>query len=117
MNRATALYLERFDALFQQHMDVALLPALGVGLLHPADVPVPRVQGVRPCQQQKQCLHDYFKKISQPGVINCVSLSSVVDPGCLSRIPDPNFFHPGSRIRIKELKNFNPKNCFQALGI
>jgi hypothetical protein len=21
-------------------------------------------------------------------------------PGCLSRIPDPNFFHPGSRIRI-----------------
>ncbi len=51
-----------------------------------------------------------------------------VDPGCLSRIPDPNFFHPGSRIwifsipdpgseffhpgsriRIKELKYFNKK--------
>jgi hypothetical protein len=38
-------------------------------------------------------------------------------------IPDPDFFQsqirifsipePGSRIRIKE---FNPKNCFQALG-
>jgi hypothetical protein len=27
-------------------------------------------------------------------------------------IPDPTFFHPGSRIRIKELKNFNPKNWF-----
>ncbi len=27
------------------------------------------------------------------------TLSSVPDPGCLSRIPDPTFFHPGSRIR------------------
>jgi hypothetical protein len=26
-----------------------------------------------------------------------------------SRIPDPNCFHPGSRIPIKELKYFNPK--------
>ncbi len=26
-------------------------------------------------------------------------MSSVADPGCLSRIPDPTFFHPGSRIR------------------
>jgi hypothetical protein len=25
-------------------------------------------------------------------------------------IPDPNFFHPRSRIRIKEFKYFNPKN-------
>jgi hypothetical protein len=24
---------------------------------------------------------------------------SVADPGCLSRIPDPTFFHPGSLIR------------------
>jgi hypothetical protein len=24
-------------------------------------------------------------------------------------IPDPTFFHPGSRIRIKEFKYFNPK--------
>jgi hypothetical protein len=24
--------------------------------------------------------------------------SSVADPGCLSRIPVPTFFHPGSRI-------------------
>jgi hypothetical protein len=35
--------------------------------------------------------------------------SSVADPGCLSRSPDPNFFHPGSRICIKEFKYFNPK--------
>jgi hypothetical protein len=27
-------------------------------------------------------------------------ICSVADPGCLSRIPDPTFFHPGSRIQI-----------------
>jgi hypothetical protein len=42
------------------------------------------------------------------------ALISVADPGCLSRIPDPTFFHPGSelspsRIRIKEFKYFKPK--------
>jgi hypothetical protein len=31
-------------------------------------------------------------------------------------IPDPNFFHPGSLIRIKEFKYFNPKYGFYALG-
>ncbi len=25
----------------------------------------------------------------------------IEDPGCIIRIPNPNFFHPGSRIRIK----------------
>ncbi len=39
----------------------------------------------------------------------------VADPGYLCRILDPNFFHTGSRIRIKELKYFNPKHCFSAL--
>jgi hypothetical protein len=29
-----------------------------------------------------------------------------------SRITDLNFFYPGSRIRIKEFKYFNPKICF-----
>ncbi len=28
-----------------------------------------------------------------------IDLISVADPGCLSRIPDPTFFHPGSRNR------------------
>ncbi len=27
-------------------------------------------------------------------------------------IPDPNLFHPGSRIRLKEFKYFNPKKWF-----
>ncbi len=51
----------------------------------------------------------------------CMVPSSVADPGCLSWIPDPTFFHPGSRIRtvlipdpgsrilIKECKYFNPQ--------
>ncbi len=34
---------------------------------------------------------------------------SVADPGCLSRIPDPNCLHPGSRIFVKEFKYFNLK--------
>jgi len=46
--------------------------------------------------------------------------SSVVDPECFypgseffpSWIPDPIFFHPGSRIRIKEFKYFNQKKWF-----
>ncbi len=49
--------------------------------------------------------------------------NSVADPGCLARIPDPTFFHPGSpisdpnclhpgsRILIKEFKYFNPKKA------
>jgi hypothetical protein len=34
--------------------------------------------------------------------------NSVADTGFLSRIPDPNCLHPGSRILIKEFKYFNP---------
>jgi hypothetical protein len=30
---------------------------------------------------------------------HCGASANVADPGCLSRIPDPTFFHPGSRIR------------------
>ncbi len=30
---------------------------------------------------------------------------SVADPGCLSRIPDPDFTHPGSRIQKQEQKS------------
>ncbi len=35
---------------------------------------------------------------------------------CPSWILDPIFSHPGSRVRLKEFKYFNPRNCFQALG-
>ncbi len=43
---------------------------------------------------------------------------SVADPGCLSRIPDPNFFYPGSRICTKEFKYgiLTQKIYFSALG-
>jgi hypothetical protein len=46
---------------------------------------------------------------------SCVPVGSVADQGCLSRIPDPNFFHPGSRICIKEFKYFNPKKMVSKL--
>jgi hypothetical protein len=34
------------------------------------------------------------------------------DPGCLSRIPNLNLFHPRSRIHIKEFKYFNLQKLF-----
>jgi hypothetical protein len=40
----------------------------------------------------------------------CCPTVSVADPGCLSRIPDTNCLHPGSRI-LKEFKYFNPKKA------
>jgi hypothetical protein len=45
----------------------------------------------------------------------CGSGMFIPDPGSeffQSRIPDPNFFHPGSRICIKEFKYINPKKWF-----
>ncbi len=39
----------------------------------------------------------------------CGSGMFIVHPGSGMFIPDPTFFHPGSRIRIKEFKYFNPK--------
>jgi hypothetical protein len=53
----------------------------------------------------------------------CFDATSVMDPGFLSWIPDPNLLHPGSRIRIfsflpgsririKEFKYFNTKSLF-----
>ncbi len=64
-----------------------------------------------------------YKLLSNVAIFSIIDnvLCSVADPGCLSRIPDPTFFHPGSRIRtvsitdpgsrilIKEFEYFNPK--------
>jgi hypothetical protein len=43
--------------------------------------------------------------------------TSGADPGCLSGIPEPTFFHPGSRVEKipdpdphKQFKHFEPKN-------
>jgi hypothetical protein len=71
----------------------------------------------------------WFTIIFRIRILN--TASSVADPECLSllpdqtfffsdpgsdffpsRIPDPNFFHPGSRIHTKDFKYFNSKNCF-----
>jgi hypothetical protein len=47
-------------------------------------------------------------------LIYTTQLNSLVDPGCLSRIPDQNFFHP--RSASKNLNILTPKNGFSALG-
>jgi hypothetical protein len=39
----------------------------------------------------------------------------VAYPGCLSRIPDPTFFHPGSRIRTVSIPD--PGSSFKSLSI
>ncbi len=50
---------------------------------------------------------------SKPWIRICIQPKiSVADPGCLSWIPDPKVFNPGSRICNKEFKYFNPKNLF-----
>ncbi len=51
------------------------------------------------------------------GAVPCLAVLRIRDvyPGSNffpSRIPDPNCLHPGSRIRIKEFKYFNPKKWF-----
>jgi hypothetical protein len=75
-------------------------------------------------QKPEQNSHAYVPLISDLQML----FRSVADPGCLSRIPDPNFFHPGSRIPdpncfhpgyrigIKEFKYVNPKKwCISSL--
>jgi hypothetical protein len=41
---------------------------------------------------------------------------SVADPGCLSRIPDPDFTHPGSRISIPDLGSKKAKTAIKERG-
>ncbi len=57
-------------------------------------------------------IHHIFSKIT-PGKKKQVP--SVADPGCLSRIPDPNCLHPGSPIRIKEFNYFKTKKMVSKL--
>ncbi len=45
----------------------------------------------------------------------CNDVSSVAGPGCLSRIPDPTFFHPGSRIRTVSIPD--PGSASKNLGV
>jgi hypothetical protein len=73
---------------------------------------------------QSAVLHSFMSNtVLMPFYVSVTAASSVVDPsvadpGCLSWIPGPNFFQPGSRVkrfrsRIRiRIKEFNPKNCF-----
>jgi hypothetical protein len=61
---------------------------------------------------------------SEPHAVAKNSVLRIRDVYPESSIPDPNFFHPGSRVKKipdpgsapKNLSIFNPKNCFKALG-
>ncbi len=46
--------------------------------------------------------------VADPGLTSRIRLFSIWDPGSQIWV----FFHPGSRIRIKEFKYFNPKQWF-----
>jgi hypothetical protein len=53
-----------------------------------------------------------INSVADPGCLSRIRLFSIPDPGSElspSRIPDPNCLPPGSRIRIKEFKYFNPQ--------
>jgi hypothetical protein len=62
------------------------------------------------------------RQILKNGRLNCQAVLRIRD--MFISDPGSEFFHPGfrvkkipgSRIRIKELKYFNPQNCLKALG-
>ncbi len=91
------------------------LPPVGAAACRLHDVLLPLLQrAIRWIQSGTGCEAVYNIGIN-------VLHYSVGDPGCFSQIPDSNFFHPGSQIRIfhprsrisiKELNYFNPKIVF-----
>ncbi len=53
-----------------------------------------------------------FRNLQIPAPYQASIFPSDADLGCLSRIPETNFFHSGSRIRIIKCKYFDPLNSF-----
>jgi hypothetical protein len=53
-----------------------------------------------------------FQNIILPTVLRIRDVTRILDPNFFH--PGSEFFHPGSRIRIKEFKYFNSKNYFLA---
>ncbi len=62
--------------------------------------------------QHKGCI-EIFYPFQGLCVETTVLYRSVADPGSLSRIPDSNFFHPGSA--SKNLSILTPEKVFEAL--
>jgi hypothetical protein len=59
--------------------------------------------------------HTQYLFLSSPSK-SCISYRTVLRIRDVYRIPDPNIFHLGSRICIKEFKFFNTKICFLSSG-
>jgi hypothetical protein len=79
------------------------VPAAAVGQARPA--PHPAVQP-RPAAARPTLLS--IRLQPEPAGKHTLC-TSVADPGCLSRIPDPDFTHPGSRIPDLGSKNSNKR--------
>jgi hypothetical protein len=61
----------------------------------------------------EDCFTQHMLRLhSVPATINQCCGSGMFIPDPNFSIPDPDFFHPGSRIRIKKFKYFNSKKWF-----
>ncbi len=83
-------YLEYY---FNDTIYIYFRPGLGDGV----QAPLPRGVG-----HHRGHVHPDIQGAAWPlpGRVFSLHKNSVADPGCLSWIPDPDFFHPGSCIRI-----------------
>jgi hypothetical protein len=103
---------ERGASIQAEHLPPVLQQGERLGILALHDLE----RGSRSREGIYQGIHNYSQH--NYGTV----VTSVADPGCLSRILDPNFvpsqiqgqkdFGSRIRVRIKEFKYFNPKNCF-----
>jgi hypothetical protein len=93
--------------------DLVQILVLGIVFGSASQTQTVRQIHTRPTQLAK--IHDHVAdwwQLNVQGFLTRRPRTSVADLGCLSRIPDPNFFHPGSASKNFILFYFNPKICF-----
>jgi hypothetical protein len=66
-------------------------------------------------QRPSTCTHSIKKYTNGRPLLTCIlwkntGLASVADPGCLSRIPDPTFFHPWSELSPSRIPDPHQRN-------
>jgi hypothetical protein len=75
----------------------------------------------RPTWEEFKDFNKYLVHIESKGLLVTSLVSgiveiSVADPGCLCRIPDPSFFHPGSgSATLIEIEQELAESCFYFL--
>ncbi len=79
---------------------------------------VPSIMVFRPTWEEFKDFNKYLVHIESKGLFVTSLVSgiveiSVADPGCLSRIPDQSFFHPGSgSATLVEIEQELAESCF-----